>query len=313
MTNLQDLRDIIIGLIIQVIILIIAAISNRAKKSAWKTITMFVLYATILVSLGLIYILGKTENQNTQYIKTNPVTPIATYVSELDGMVLVKVPAGDFIMGNDNGDPNEHPAHTVYLDSYWIDQTEVTNRMYAKCVAEGACTKSQYGSYSRDSYFDDLEVYGEHPVVYVSWYQARNYCAWAGRRLPSEAEWEKAARGPNGQKYPWGAAPPSAALLNFDGDDTVRVGSYPLNASPYGAYDMAGNLYEWVADYYAANFYEAQKAVNPTGPQSGSTHVVRGGCFLNDTENFVTTTVRFGLYGENANDAGAGFRCAVSD
>ncbi|HNZ13336.1 MAG TPA: SUMF1/EgtB/PvdO family nonheme iron enzyme [Anaerolineaceae bacterium] len=158
-------------------------------------------------------------------------------------MSLVCVPAGDFMMGVDGGVyDDERPKHTVYLDAYWIDQTEVTNAQYARCVAAGACREPESkDSNTRDSYYGASQ-YADYPVISVSWSNAADYCSWAGRQLPSEAQWEKAARGTDGWLYPWGYESPSANLLNYDRNsgDTTVVGSYPDGASPYGALDMAG-------------------------------------------------------------------------
>ena len=170
-------------------------------------------------------------------------------VSETDGMVLVYVPAGEFRMGSAGSDSqaqdNEKPQHTVYLDAFWMDRTEVTNALYALCVKAGACQPPLSVNYSwRESYYGNSQ-YDGYPVVYVSWKDAAAYCEWAGRWLPTEAEWEKAARGTDGRLYPWGNAEPDANRLNFNGNvDARAVGSYPSGASPYGALDMAGNVWE---------------------------------------------------------------------
>lgn len=204
-------------------------------------------------------------------------------VSDKDGMVLVNIPAGEFLMGSLDSDweagSYEKPAHTVYLDAYWIDQTAVTNAKYAKCVQAGVCQPPvPQSSYTRQSYFGDA-LYDNFPVIYVTWNDAKAYCEWAGRRLLTEAEWEKAARGADGRKYPWGNEAPDAGKLNFAGNvgDTVEVGHYPQSASPYGVLDMAGNVWQWVADWYGDTYYAASPAQNPAGPESGETRVMRGG------------------------------------
>ncbi|HRQ25217.1 MAG TPA: SUMF1/EgtB/PvdO family nonheme iron enzyme, partial [Anaerolineales bacterium] len=195
----------------------------------------------------------------------------STMISEKDGMVMVFVPAGEFTMGSDAGDDDEKPVHQVYLDAFWMDQTEVTNAMYAKCVADDGCAPpSSSKSYTRDSYYDNSE-FDDYPVIYVNWNQANAYCTWAGRSLPTEAQWEKAARGTDARAYPWGNTTPNSALLNYNANigDTSKVRSYESGASPYGAYDMAGNVWEWVADWYDENYYAYSPNRNPQGPSSG--------------------------------------------
>ncbi|MCA9712820.1 MAG: formylglycine-generating enzyme family protein, partial [Myxococcales bacterium] len=158
-----------------------------------------------------------------------------------DGMVMVYVPAGSFLMGSLGSDPDaendELPQHRVALDGFWLDRTEVTNFQYGRCVADGDCRES--------SYADDADWNGrQQPVVGVSWDDAVAYCAWAGGQLPTEAQWEYAARGPESLKYPWGNDAPDETLLNYSLSvgGTTEVGSYPAGASWVGALDMAGNV-----------------------------------------------------------------------
>ncbi len=176
----------------------------------------------------------------------------STMISGKDGMTLVYVPAGYFLMGSTDSDPNvqanEKPQQNGYLSAFWIDRTDVTNKMYASCVAANQCnTPSSKTSSSRSNYYGNSE-FDNFPVIYVSWDDAVAYCKWVGRQLPTEAQWEKAARGTDGSIYPWGNTFPDSTLLNFNSNvgDTTEVGKYPKGASPYGALDMAGNVSQWV-------------------------------------------------------------------
>lgn len=200
----------------------------------------------------------------------------ATRLFLKDGMVSVFIPAGEFLMGSLDDDkeayPNEKPQHKVYLDGFWIDKTEVTNEMYRKCVISGACQRPNYG-YGAD----------QHPVVGVSWYEANEYCTWAGRRLPSEAQWEKAARGSDGRKYPWGNQSPDKTRANYGMsfyehmENITAVDRYPKGASPYGVLDLSGNVVEWVNDWYAETYYQSSPYENPQGAEKGFQRVLRGG------------------------------------
>ena len=223
-------------------------------------------------------------------------------------MEMVYVPAGEFTIGSEGGDSDEQPIHEVYLNAYWIDKYEVTNGQYAQCVAAGSCSApGSTGSYTRSSYYGNSQ-YEDYPVIYVSWYDAEDYCTWAGGRLPSEAEWEKAARGTDERVYPWGDVSPTSQLVNYNTRDTKTVGSYPDGASPYGALDMAGNVWEWVADWYGS--YSSGVVSNPQGPSTGDYRILRGGSWGNYVEG-LRASDRDGYYPDYSGYY-YGFRCATS-
>ena len=246
-----------------------------------------------------------------------------TWLHPIDEMTLVFVPEGLFVMGSTpdspGADETEKPHRTVHLDAFWIDRTEVTNGMYALCVLEGGCSPpSLTYTLTRQAYYDDLS-FAEYPVVNVTWSQATDYCNWAGRRLPTEAEWEKAARGTDGRLYPWGNDAPTCDLLRFGNpgpgltsceEDTARVGSFAQGASPYGVMDLSGNVWEWTADWYAPDTYQSDSFENPLGPPSGETKVLRGGAF-NDGPATVRATNRHHTAPNNPSYF-IGFRCALS-
>jgi formylglycine-generating enzyme required for sulfatase activity len=245
-------------------------------------------------------------------------------------MPQVFIPEGTFRMGglDVHASANEKPAHNVTLSAFWMDQLEVTNGMYALCVAAGACEPPHLlKSQRRLDYYNNPE-FKDYPVSYVTWGQATSYCTWAGRRLPTEAEWERAARGDDFRTFPWGEDKPDATLANFNFmvGDTTRVGTYAAGASPYGVMDMAGNVAEWVNDFFVIGSYQTDETLNPTGPAESYTYqrVVRGGS-LGDAEINIRVSKRSSVAGPNPTNlldpAGLigeyspriGFRCAMDE
>ncbi len=257
-------------------------------------------------------------------------TPSSQRVSSIDGMPQVYIPAGTFHMGGYDvrAAPDEFPAHDVTLDAFWMDQLEVTNAMYQLCVGAGACDLPQsLESQRRTDYYSNPE-FKDYPVIYVTWGDANAFCGWAGERLPTEAEWERAARGDDLRTFPWGEDKPDDTFANFNFivRDTSRVGSYPLGASPFGILDMAGNVAEWTNDFYRSNYYSISESTNPAGPVAGSNffRVVRGGS-LGDAEINIRVPKRSSVLGSNLNaipgskeylgefSPRIGFRCAMNE
>jgi formylglycine-generating enzyme required for sulfatase activity len=230
--------------------------------------------------------------------------------SRMDGMAQVYVPEGEFLMGKGEVRKNDNsPQHIVYLAAFWMDKYEVSNALYLKCLQAGRCTELVSDNINYRNW-----IYRNHPVTYVTWDQANAYCQWAGRRLPTEAEWEKAARGTDGRRYPWGNETPNARLANFSGSmihELVSVYRYPLGASPYGVLNMSGNTREWVADWYAEDYYLVTPYANPTGPETGSEHSLRSGSY-NEDKNEITVTSRYRHEPQSAG-LSRGFRCAEDD
>lgn len=234
--------------------------------------------------------------------------PPGTHMRWIDGSVVVYVPAGEFEMGADRFDDN--PKRTVRLSAYWIYKTEVTNAQYARCVADGVCGPPVGASYWAEY---ESPYRAEHPVVGVTWEQARTYCAWAHGLLPTEAQWEKAARGPGGRTFPWGNGPANCDLLNFDdcAYTTTPVSAYDLGKSYYEAYDMAGNVQEWVRDWYDADYFTVAPDVNPPGPKQGEERSIRGSAF--GFEQDVLESARRYHAKPDTISKSLGFRCVITD
>lgn len=270
-------------------------------------------------------------DQTPTEIEVTTQEPGTTTTNQIDGAVLVYIPGSSFTMGtttefvdgvleqtwclncSSNYFVNSQPEHEVYVDGYWIYQTEVTNSQFYKFIQrtgyeteaeiKGSSTINYGGSFSELSgatwetprgVGTNIEGLDYSPVIHVSWNDAQAYCEWAGGRLPTEAEWEKAARGTDGQRFPWGNKSPTSSLASYNekGED-VPVGSYPDGASPYGVFDMAGSVWEWVFDWYDDSYYDYSPSDNPQGPSSSSDNakVIRGGAW-NFPEYTLLTTYR---------------------
>ena len=211
------------------------------------------------------------------------------------------IPTGEFTMGSEVREKNEMPIHTVYLDGYWMDQTPVTNAMYLLCMNAGQCETPTNGYYTYSAFAD-------YPVVFVSWDKANAYCEWTDSHLPTEAEWEKAARGTDQRSFPWGEGF-DCSKANYDScvGSTTIVNRYESGKSPYGLYDMAGNVWEWTADWYDENYYANTPLSNPLGAATGDFRVLRGGAW--GFVNFdMRTSYRYKKLPETSTN-NIGFRC----
>ena len=270
----------------------------------------------------------------------HPPAPFDTQIRSRDGMTLVYVPEGQFEMGSNN-DEWARPVHTVALDAFWIDQTEVTNAMFAAFLSERGNQVEEgvswlepgaghqgivYGHIDeRDGLFLPEAGYEDYPVIEVSWYGAAAYCSWAGGRLPTEAEWEYAARGPEARTYPWGDTFDGRRANYCDVNCTYKwrdtssddgaeqwtsVGSYPYGASWCGALDMAGNIWEWTSDWWSEGYYAQSPTHNPQGPDSGTLHVARGASWFDESPR-VKAYCRKALTPSSYRMHWVGFRCVV--
>ena len=261
---------------------------------------------------------------------TTPPPPKPTFIIETrgkDAREMVKVPAGPFTRGSlaGVGRDEEHPQKTITLKTFWIDRQEVTVADYKKCVSKGACKSSTFrkGKKPRPGKKPPSCNYGtldreNHPINCVSWFGAKAYCAWAGKRLPTEAEWEKSARGTDGRTFPWGddiadcsrACMIKRSMAGCGKRTTCPVGSYPQGVSPYGAMDMSGNVYEWVADSYSRGYYAKAPDSDPINKEKTTFRPGRGGAFSSDAEG-VRTTQRSGFEADERISY-FGFRCAMN-
>ena len=256
-----------------------------------------------------------------QYLKAGQAGSSIETSRNVDSAPMVLIPAGPFTMGSDDGPHNERPAHTVTLDAYSIDRYEVTLSIYRKFPEEG--------KYDAPPTWDDEAAtsVGDRPAIGMRWESAAAYCRWAGKRLPTEAEWEKAARGTDGRRYPWGEMQPFVDIANYNRGMwvseaitlmavtgglegmSVRHGLKEGGKSPFGVFHMAGNAAEWVADWYERDYYQKSPERNPSGPMTGEKRVLRGGSWA-DVPSALRTTARFSAE-PNFEDRTIGFRCAA--
>lgn len=303
------------------------------SERKWKTSVLITIACVVVISITLLLRtrLVATEAIPVSEVEVTALTQASTFISpsetptsqlstptpfpeeiiDANGISMRLVLASEFTMGNENGSPDERPTHKVYLGTYYIDKYEVTNAAYKRCVDIGKCDPpKQVNSYTRDSYYGNSQ-FDNYPVIYVDWSMAKNYCEWRGTSLPTEAQWEKAARGIDGRTYPWGEDI-NCDKLNYDGcnGDTTIVGGYLDGVSPYGLYDMAGNVWEWMEDWYSEPYYLNSPSEDPLGPESGQSRVLRGGAW-GSGENLMRASLR-GSYAPDSPNVDIGFRCARS-
>ena len=286
---------------------------------------------------------------NLTFVTTND-KGFREFENKKDGSILIEIPAGEFWMGSPakEGDDDEHPQHKVYLDTFYISKYEVTNEQFDRFVRTTGY-KTDVEKAGKARIYEQLENQGrwyekagaswryyyskdtkKNPVVLISWNDAKAYCDWAGLRLPTEAEWEKAARGNDKRTYPWGNELPGAkgiARCNYadqstdyawrdpdvnDGYPSIApVGVFAVGKSPYGNYDMTGNVWEWCADRYAEFYYMASPTQNPTGPNSGISRVLRGGSWFSGA--FDLRCANRNKIGQGYSNPDLGFRTAFSN
>jgi formylglycine-generating enzyme required for sulfatase activity len=264
---------------------------------------------TFIASQPGAYVFGLevTDGSLTSLQDVVTITVLERIFNEQDGMI--EVPAGAFVMGSAVGSPDEGPPHRLEMSTYWIDKFEVTVAQYQACVASGACTEAGQTAGCNSTRVDR----SDHPINCINWEQASIYCLSASKHLPTEAEWERAARGDDGRTYPWGDDFPSLDRLNYNNflGSTVEVGTYPLGISFYGLHNMSGNVQEWTADFYTADYYANSPTSDPQGPDSGTLRVVRGASWrIGIPQEVLTTTVRFAFVPGNG-DSSLGFRCSA--
>jgi formylglycine-generating enzyme required for sulfatase activity/uncharacterized caspase-like protein len=311
----KSLTDFLLKLKVPVAVLVVGLIGYFLWQGVLSSITVVPIATTTPLESSIVASPIKTEAATSaKTIVPEPTLGIGSTMLGEKGETLVYVPAGEFTMGSDfNSD--EQPIHTVYLDAFWIDQTEVTNKQYQACADAGMCEPpASTSSPTHPSYYENPK-FDNYPVLYVNWDKANRYCeVWAGGDLPTEAQWEKAARGTDGRTYPWGENI-NCDKANYQRScvgDTSSVHSYENGKSPYNVYDMAGNIWEWVNDYYQSDYYAAlgDSTSNPQGPSTGNARVLRGGSW-SFIDGYARSADRYGNTQDISNSS-VGFRCARS-
>jgi len=282
-------------------------VSSRNGVS-WHAGVWWVRWIIVLtIPIGLLFLSDAAVSQS-QLDRLKKSRSFLTPVAETP---MVEISAGEFTMGSDGTQAleDERPSHRVWLDAFSIDLYEVTTAQYAAFLG----ANKRVAPWQWETV--DLVQHGDRPVIGVDWRDAEAFCAWTGKRLPTEAQWEKAARGTDGRLYPWGNQVPSSELANYAlgarfsyNQVLLPVRSYEGGKSPYGIYHMAGNAYEWVQDWYGTNYYETSPEKNPPGPSQGQFKVLRGGSW-SDLPKYLLTYGRFKLPPETKNSY-TGFRCA---
>jgi formylglycine-generating enzyme required for sulfatase activity len=252
---------------------------RKSKMSKEMKTTLIGAVATIVATIIGVILTNTLSKPEPAVIVVTP-TSIPSTIIDFTSATLQFIPKGEFIMGSESGNSNVRPPHKVYLSDYYIDIHEVTNKQYKECVIDKVCDEpSNENTPLRNYYYNDSQ-YADYPVVWVTWNMAKTFCEWRDAQLPTEAQWEKAARSPDSRSYPWGEEI-SCKNANFAGcvGDTLVVGLFENGKSVYGVYDMVGNVSEWVADWYSEDYYsqDTQGQFDPLGPGNGDLRVVRGG------------------------------------
>jgi serine/threonine-protein kinase len=327
-------RNLFIALLVETVVILLAIILKEDKRKMAVALIIGTIIAGMLgflpspieSALASVFMSSTTTHTLETTEQAFPATSIDTPASSLPPTIesssnlvllpeltlknaeMVLIPAGTFTMGSDNGHADEKPPHKVSLSAFYMDKYEVTNALYKMCAEAAGCQSPRNPtSFTRTSYYGNSQ-FDNYPVLYVDWNMAKTYCEWRGARLPSEAEWEYAARGTDGRTYPWGEGL-DKTRANYRGKDTTAVGSYESGKSPFGIYDMAGNVWEWVADWYD---------VYPGGDPNASSsfgqnnRIIRGGTWYYALDlDFIRSADRMDKEPDSSDNV-VGFRCALT-